>query len=99
MMTDFCATPLARAYRVNVQGTLVKITDVTTTLLRQPDVLGIKDATIRHRETGRSALFVHIRTDEGHEGLGVGQPVARGLIESALQAVLLGQQPPWPEAL
>ena len=68
---------------MNVQGTLVKITDVTTTLLRQPDVLGIQDATIRHRETGRSALFVHIRTDEGHEGLGVGQPVARGIIEGS----------------
>ena len=46
----------------------MKITDVTTTLLRQPGAPGIQDATIRHRDSGRSALFVHIRTDAGYEG-------------------------------
>src|SRR2546430_3140154 len=62
-------------------------------MLRQPDVLGIQDATIRHRETGRSALFVHIRTDAEYEGLGVGQAVARGIIEGSLKSVLIGQDP------
>ena len=56
-----------------------RITDVATTVLRQPDLVGIQDATIRHREMGRSALFVHIKTDAGYEGLGVGHRVPRGL--------------------
>src|SRR5438132_8905356 len=90
---------LARDGAVNVQGTLVKITDVTTTVLRQPDVLGIQDATIRHRDSGRSALFVHIRTDESYEGLGVGQPVARGVIEGSFKSLLIGQDPLWHEKL
>src|SRR2546423_2311430 len=69
------------------------ITDVTTTVLRQPDLPGIQDATIRHRETGRSALFVHIKTDAGYEGLGVGQTVARDLVEDVLRPLLIGQDP------
>src|SRR5437588_10445817 len=71
----------------------VTITEVTTTVRRQPDVPGIQEATIRHRDTGRSALFVHIKTDTGHEGLGVGTPVARGIIEGALRSILVGQDP------
>jgi len=51
----------------------VKITDVRTTLLRVPDLPCIQDATIRHRDLGRGAMFVHIDPDEGHTGLGVGQ--------------------------
>jgi D-arabinonate dehydratase len=69
------------------------ITDVTTTLLRQPDVPGIQDATIRHRDTGRGALFVHIKTDAGQEGLGVGTPIARDVIERVLKPLLVGQDP------
>ena len=71
----------------------VTITDVTTTLLRQADVPGIQDATIRHRDTGRSSLFVHIKTDDGHEGLGVGTPIARNVIEQTLKPLLIGQDP------
>jgi L-alanine-DL-glutamate epimerase-like enolase superfamily enzyme len=71
----------------------VKITDITTTVLRQPDVPGIQDATIRHRDTGRSALFVHIKTDAGAEGLGVGTPIAREVVERVLKPVLVGQDP------
>ena len=67
----------------------MKITDVTTTLLRQPGSPGIQDATIRHRDSGRSALFVHIRTDAGFEGLGMGQPAGtRELIERTLKPLL-----------
>lgn len=72
----------------------VKITDVTTTVLHRPDLPGIQDATIRHREAGRSALFVHIKTDEGVEGLGPGQAAGtRDLIEGVLKPLLIGQDP------
>jgi L-alanine-DL-glutamate epimerase-like enolase superfamily enzyme len=72
----------------------MKITDVTTTVLRDPDLPGIQDATIRHRDRGRSQLFVHLKTDEGPEGLGVGQlGGTREIIEGPLKAVLLGQDP------
>jgi L-alanine-DL-glutamate epimerase-like enolase superfamily enzyme len=71
----------------------VKITDVSTTLLRQPGIPGIQDATIRHRESGRGAMFVHIRTDEGLEGLAPGQGVARDIIESAFKPLLIDQDP------
>jgi len=72
----------------------VKITEVTTTLLRAPGSPGIQDATIRHRDSGRSALFVHIRTDSGHEGLGMGQPAGtRELIERLFKPLLVGQDP------
>ena len=72
----------------------MKITDVTTTLLRQPGPAGIQDATIRHRDSGRSALFVHIRTDAGYEGLGMGQAAGtRELIERVLKPLLIGQDP------
>jgi L-alanine-DL-glutamate epimerase-like enolase superfamily enzyme len=71
----------------------VTITDVSTTLLRQPDIPGIQDATIRHRDTGRSALFVHIKTDAGAEGLGVGTPIAREIIERVFKPLLVGQDP------
>jgi len=72
----------------------VKITDVTTTLLRRPGVPGIQDATIRHRDTGQSAFFVHVKTDEGLEGLGPGQPVGtRDLVQDVLKPLLVGQDP------
>jgi L-alanine-DL-glutamate epimerase-like enolase superfamily enzyme len=71
----------------------VTITDVSTTLLRQPDIPGIQDATLRHRDTGRSALFVHIKTDAGAEGLGVGTPIAREIIERVFKPLLVGQDP------
>jgi L-alanine-DL-glutamate epimerase-like enolase superfamily enzyme len=78
----------------------VKITNVTTTVLRNPDQPGIQDATIRHPERGRSALFVHIATDEGLEGLGVGQlGGVRDIIEHNLKPILIGQDPLYHEKL
>jgi len=71
----------------------VRITDVSTTLLRNPDLPGIQDATIRHREVGRSGLFVHIKTDAGQEGFAPGTPVAREIVERVLKPVLVGQDP------
>jgi L-alanine-DL-glutamate epimerase-like enolase superfamily enzyme len=75
----------------------MKITDVTTTQLFVPDLPGIQDATIRHRGQGRGALFVHVKTDEGIEGLGPGIGESRGTIERALKSVLVGQDPLWHE--
>ncbi len=72
----------------------MKITDVTTTVLNVPNVPGIQDATIRHRGDSQGALFVHITTDEGHEGLGIGtMPGTRDLIERTLKPLLIGQDP------
>jgi L-alanine-DL-glutamate epimerase-like enolase superfamily enzyme len=71
----------------------VRITDISTTLLRHPDLPGIQDATIRHRELGRSSLFVHVKTDAGLEGFAPGTPVARDIVERVLKPILVGQDP------
>jgi L-alanine-DL-glutamate epimerase-like enolase superfamily enzyme len=71
----------------------MRITDVTTTQLFVPDLPGIQDSTIRHRGQGRGSLFVHIKTDEGIEGLAPGIGESRETIERALKSVLVGQDP------
>lgn len=73
----------------------MKITDVSTTLLHYPDVPGYQDATMAEPVPGRSSIFTHIQTDEGLEGLGVGQasPGVRDVIDSALRHILIGQDP------
>lgn len=71
----------------------VRITDVSTTLLRHPGLPGIQDATIRHRESGRGSLFVHIKTDAGVEGFAPGTPVAREIVERVLKPALIDQDP------
>jgi L-alanine-DL-glutamate epimerase-like enolase superfamily enzyme len=69
----------------------MKITDIGTTVLRVPDLPGIQDATIRQPERGRGALFVHIQTDSGEVGLGVGVAASRSIIQDTLKPLLLGQ--------
>lgn len=71
----------------------MRITDVSTTELHAPHLAGIQDATIRHRGSGRGIVFVHVKTDDGPEGLGVGQPGTRELIEKTLKPLLVGQDP------
>jgi D-arabinonate dehydratase len=74
----------------------MKIVDVTTTVLHYPHVAAVQDGTLRAgQESGRGQLFVHISTDEGVEGLGVGvsSPGVRQVIESGLKEVLLDQDP------
>ena len=76
----------------------MKITDVTTTVLFYPHTRPIQDATIPPpgpNAGGRSQLFVHIYTDEGFEGLGIGQasPGVRQVIEADLKGLLIGQDP------
>ena len=76
----------------------MRITDVTTTVLHNPDVPAVQDATMPPPPPGsggRSQLFVHIHTDEGVEGLGVGQasPGIRQVIEHGLKDLLIDQDP------
>ena len=76
----------------------MRIVDVTTTMLRYPHGRPIQDATIpppRPGSEGRSALFVHVKTDAGVEGLGTGTggPAVRAVIEHNLKDVLIGEDP------
>ena len=71
----------------------MRIVDVSTTELHAPHLPGIQDATIRHRTSGRGVVFVHVKTDEGLEGLGIGQPGTRELVEKTLKSLLVGQDP------
>ncbi|MCC6179679.1 MAG: mandelate racemase/muconate lactonizing enzyme family protein [Chloroflexi bacterium] len=77
----------------------MRIVDITTTVMRVPDMPAFQDATIRHREPGRGTLFVHIKTDEGIEGLAPGIPAERDVIERSLKGILIGQDPLWHEKL
>ena len=76
----------------------MRITDVTTTLLRYPHGRPIQDATIYDPPpgaAGRAELFVHIHSDEGVEGLGVGigTEAIRSVVERTLKGVLVGEDP------
>jgi L-alanine-DL-glutamate epimerase-like enolase superfamily enzyme len=76
----------------------MKITDVTTTMLRNPEGFVIQDATIpppRPGARGAQGLWVHLKTDEGVEGLGVGtgQDAIRSVVERNLKDLLIGQDP------
>jgi L-alanine-DL-glutamate epimerase-like enolase superfamily enzyme len=76
----------------------MKITEIKTTFLFDPEGFVIQDATIpppNPGAQGRSALFVHIKTDEGVEGLGVGQGqrAVQAVIEDSLKSLLIGQDP------
>ncbi len=83
--------------RNNWRSALI-ITELTTTSLHYPHGKAIQDATIpppKPGMEGRSALFVHIKTDEGVEGLGTGTggPAVRAVIERNLKDLLVGEDP------
>ncbi|MGH2461524.1 MAG: mandelate racemase/muconate lactonizing enzyme family protein [Chloroflexota bacterium] len=76
----------------------MKITNVTTTQLAIPGFRPIQDATIpppRSSTGSRGALFVHIHTDAGIEGLGLGAATSavRSVIHDNLQDLLIGEDP------
>lgn len=76
----------------------MRITDVTTTALHYPTGRPIQDATIPPplpTMAGRGALFVHVKTDEGIEGLGTGTggPAVRAVVERNLKDLLVGADP------
>jgi len=79
----------------------MKITDIRTTYIHIPHLGSIKDATIRHPTPGRGQCFVHVLTDEGLEGLGIGDGgrAAQGLIVDSLKPILLRQDPLYIEKL
>ena len=74
----------------------MKIVDITTTQLFYPHTKPIQDATIPAPPPGaggRGQLFVHIHTDEGVEGLGIGQssPGVRQVVEDGFRNLLIGK--------
>ena len=74
----------------------MKISDVTTTVLRYPFTKPVQHGTLPEPSAGgRIQLFVHIRTDEGLEGLGLGEasPGMLQVIEVGLKDLLIGQDP------
>ncbi|MBM3934016.1 MAG: mandelate racemase/muconate lactonizing enzyme family protein [SAR202 cluster bacterium] len=75
----------------------MKILDVTTTTLFYPEPA----TPSRPAGKGRSQLFVHVKTDAGIEGLGLGQafPGVRQIVESDIKRVLLDQDPSNTERL
>ena len=76
----------------------MKITDVTTTLIHNPDADVIQDATIpppTPGARGRTTVFIHIHTDEGTQGFSyLNSPAAiRSLINDNLKDILIGKTP------
>ena len=76
----------------------MKIADVTTTELFYPHTRPVQNGTEPPpgpAAAGRGQIFVHVKTDEGLEGLGVGQasPGVRQVIDSALRGVLIDRDP------
>ena len=76
----------------------MKITEVTTTVLRHPHGRpnpGRDDPSTATRRERAVGLFVHIQTDEGIEGLGVGiaNGGVRAIVEQNLASVLIGEDP------
>ena len=76
----------------------MRITDITTTMLAAPGYRPIQDATMpppRSQTSSRSALFVHVHTDAGVEGLGFGSalPAVRSVVETNLKDLLIGEDP------
>ena len=74
----------------------MRIVDLTTTVLYYPHTGPVQDATIPPPGmAGRRQLFVHIKTDEGLEGLGLGfgYPGVQEVIEADLKGLLIDQDP------
>lgn len=76
----------------------MKITEITSTILHDPNGFVIQDATIPPIDPnakGRSQLFVQIHTDEGTIGLGYGpgQRSIQAVIHDNLSDLLVGQDP------
>ena len=75
----------------------MKIVDVTTTELVSSGVPQVEDGTSLARRSALEAhgrLFVHIKADDGLEGLGIGQnsPGVRQVVETELKHLLIDQE-------
>jgi D-arabinonate dehydratase len=76
----------------------MKIVDVSTTVLYYPHTDPVQNGTApppKQGAGGRTQLFVHIKTDEDLEGLGIGQgsPGVRQVIDTDLRHALIDQDP------
>ena len=76
----------------------MKITDITTTILHDPQRRAIRDSTIVGAyEDGATSIFIRIKTDEGIEGFGIADPrpahAIRVIVERELKELLIGQDP------
>tara|TARA_Y100000590_G_scaffold33454_2_gene36656 strand:+ start:2043 stop:3146 length:1104 start_codon:yes stop_codon:yes gene_type:complete len=73
----------------------MKIIDVSTTQVFYPDVQPVKHGTSKFSRKHSDQLFVHLKTDEGIEGLGIGEapPGARAVVENGLRDILIGSDP------
>ena len=76
----------------------MKITDVTTTILHDPNARQLQDSTVPKLWSGGGTdIFIHLKTDEGIEGLGVSQarpPLAiRAIVEHELKDLFIGEDP------
>ena len=62
----------------------MKIIDVSTTQVFYPDVQPVKHGTSKFSRKHSDQLFVHLKTDEGIEGLGIGEapPGVRAVVEN-----------------
>ena len=81
-----------------MQEVVMKITDVTTTILHDPHRRAIRDSTIIGAwEGGATSIFIHIKTDEGIEGFGIADPrpahAIRAIVDRELKGLLIGQDP------
>ena len=73
----------------------MKIIDVSTTQVFYPDVEPVKSGTSGFLTKHSDQLFVHLKTDEGIEGLGIGEasPGTREVVENGLRDILIGRDP------
>jgi L-alanine-DL-glutamate epimerase-like enolase superfamily enzyme len=73
----------------------MKIVDVTATRLFYPHTRLTQNSTSLAPAGGRGQLFVHIKTDEGLEGLGVGMsaPGVDQIVENGFSDLLIGRDP------
>lgn len=73
----------------------MKIVDVTTTQLFYPHTKPTQNSTSLEPKGGRGQLFVHIKTDAGVEGLGIGvlAPGVGQIIENSYKDLLVDRDP------
>lgn len=76
-----------------MQSITGKITEVTTTVLEVPLSQGIGDGTTRASSAQLQTCFVHVKTDQGLEGLGMSRPAqaVRNVVETTLKPLLMGR--------
>ncbi len=72
----------------------MKITEVKVSTLTYPEGSAVADATMAPK-SAKGYTFVHILTDEGIAGLGIGKsaPAIKQIVENIFAPILIGQDP------